>query len=310
MSSVEALSQLQQQQVYLHAMGIQRWLPRQPLANAAESADWAADFVWPQQEVLVESTQSSQPSSAQSSTAYQATHSQTAHAKTTHPKMTQESRSDAVSHSQATKASQQSRAAALASLALDESGKNEAVSGKVESTQINPSTPEIELEIEQAALPERYLQPRYSLAFVSAGDLLIVDSLPPHAKNAMTSSYRKLLQGICRALAADFNAETIKLCQWPVFSGPNVNQSGEEAQNAVRRQLEVSLKQHPVKRILLLGEPAAQWLLEQDQSLESMRGLTFSLRSGVKTQVSYSVMHMLKLPEFKADCWRDLQPLL
>ncbi len=305
MSSVEALAQLQQQQVYLHAMGIQRWLPRQPLANAAESADWAADFVWPQQEVLVESAQSTQPSSTQLSSDYQ-----TAHPKTAHPKMTQESRSDAVSHSQATKASQQSRAAALASLALDESGKNEAVSGKVESTQINPSTPDIEPEIEQAPLPERYQQPRYSLAFVSAGDLLIVDSLPPHAKNAMTPSYRKLLQGICRALAADFNAEKIKLCQWPVFSGPNVNQSGEEAQNAVRRQLEVSLKQHPVKRILLLGEPAAQWLLEQDQSLELMRGLTFSLRSGVKTQVSYSVMHMLKLPEFKADCWRDLQPLL
>lgn len=305
MSSVEALAQLQQQQVYLHAMGIQRWLPRQALANAAESADWAADFVWPQQEVLVESAQSTQPSSTQSSSAYQVTHSQTAHAKTT-----QQSRSDAVSHSPATKASQQSRTAALASLALDESGKNEAVSGNLESTQINPSTPEIEPEIEQTPLPERYQQPRYSLVFVSAGDLLIVDSLPPHAKNAMTSSYRKLLQGICRALAADLNAETIKLCQWPVFSGPNVNQSGEEAQNAVRRQLEVSLKQHPVKRILLLGEPAAQWLLEQDQSLESMRGLTFSLRSGVKTQVSYSVMHMLKLPEFKADCWRDLQPLL
>lgn len=164
--------------------------------------------------------------------------------------------------------------------------------------------------VDETPLPERFKQPRYALAFISAGDLLLVDSLPPHAKQGAGPAYYKLLQGICRALAVEFTLERFKVIAWPVFSGPHANQSGEEAQNAVRRQLELSLAQQPVKRILLLGEPAAQWLLEQDQSLEAMRGLTFSLRSGVKTQVSYSLTHMLKLPEFKADCWCDLQPLL
>ncbi|KGK41858.1 hypothetical protein LH51_11740 [Nitrincola sp. A-D6] len=36
------------QQDYLHAMGICRWLPREPLAHAPVSAEWVDGFVWPQ----------------------------------------------------------------------------------------------------------------------------------------------------------------------------------------------------------------------------------------------------------------------
>ncbi|KGK41859.1 hypothetical protein LH51_11745 [Nitrincola sp. A-D6] len=153
-------------------------------------------------------------------------------------------------------------------------------------------------------------KPQFSLSFTPAGDLLVVDSLPPHAREAVGPEYQRLLAALCRAMGAEVQLDAMRLHHWPMFASSSLNQGGDEAQRAVRRQLDVMLKKHPARRVLLLGEPAAQWLLEQDHSLEDMRGLTFTLRAGVSAVTSYSLMHMLKLPEFKADCWRDLQPLL
>ncbi|TVQ67620.1 MAG: hypothetical protein EA373_12230 [Oceanospirillales bacterium] len=295
MSSPSALQQLEQQQTYLQAMGVQRWLPRQVLTNAPESAEWVAEFVWPPKEV-VEIDQTSFDDSSNIGSV--------------DPRANLADRPARALDVRALnpEAMQSSRQAALSNIVIDDAS----VSSPAKATPVADTAAIVDESsvAEEAPLPERFQNPRYSLAFIPAGDLLVVDSLPPHARDAINSSYKKLLTGVCRSIGAEVNLDAIHLHHWPVFAGPHLNQGGEEAQNAVRRQLAVALKAHPIKRILLLGEPAAQWLLEQDQSLESMRGLTFSLRSGVKTQVSYSVMHMLKLPEFKADCWRDLQALL
>ena len=271
-------------------MGIQRWLPRQALSHAPASAEWVAEFVWPPRET-VEVDDTAFDESAK-----------------TAPLNTRTNVADSRSRVESAEAIHSSRQTALANIVIDEPSV---------STPIKPapvSDPEAATEkptlSEAAPLPDRFLNPRYSLAFIPAGDLLVVDSLPPHAKGAINASYKKLLMGVCRSIRAEVDFDQIHLHHWPVFAGSHLNQGGEEAQNSVRRQLSIALNLHPIKRILLLGEPAAQWLLEQDQSLEAMRGLTFSLRSGVKTQVSYSLIHMLKLPEFKSDCWRDLQALL
>ncbi|WP_151670506.1 hypothetical protein [Nitrincola schmidtii] len=290
MSSFSALQQLEQQQTYLQAMGIQRWLPRQVLTHAPASAAWVAEFVWPPKEVV----DVDQPSVDESSM--------------TASVNPQTNIIDRPPRTLNTDAIQSSRQAALSNMVIDEPS----VSFPAKAAPVSDTAVIVDESsaVEEVPLPERFKNPRYSLAFIPAGDLLVIDSLPPHARDAINPAYKKLLIGVCRSIGAEVNLEAIDTHLWPAFAGSHLNQGGEEAQNSVRRQLAVALKTHPIKRILLLGEPAAQWLLEQDQSLEAMRGLTFSLRSGVKTQVSYSLMHMLKLPEFKADCWRDLQALL
>ncbi len=270
---------LERQQVYLDAMGIQRWLPRQALTNASHSADWVAEFVWP-------------PSNAD-----HATPSQVASSSLDSPIPNAPQGSN---HQQAT----QARAEALAEWVMDESSASEKDKTPAQAPE-PPSSSE-----EAKPIPERFRDPRYVLAFCCADDLLIVDSLPLHAKDGLSGSYKKLMSGIARAMNVTLKPDRIKVLRWPAFEGKAANKSGEEAQKSVRRQLELVVKTHAVQRVLILGEPASQWLLEQDQSLEAMRGLTFSLRAGVKTRVSYSLNHMLKLPEFKADCWRDLQALL
>lgn len=280
MSQQTPLQEIQRQQAYLQAMGIQRWLPCQLLPNAPVSADWVADFVWPadKQEAVQDVSHVSTPTPAMSVSA------EVPSAQVNRP------------------ASQRSREAALAQLSIEDTGS------KPNSVPVDPveETP----DLQPVAMPERMRNPRFSLVFVKADDLLVVDSLPPHADTAINSAYLKLLNGLCRALNTQVRKESVHPFHWPPFAGTPLTPSGEEAQISVRRQLDVCLEGSTVTRILLLGEPAAQWLLQQDQTLESMRGLTFSLRSGVRTQVSYSISHMLKLPEFKADCWRDLQPLL
>lgn len=271
------------QQDYLHAMGICRWLPREPLAHAPESAEWVSDFVWPQLD-------QSSPREAATDTEVPASGPSVAPSKV----MPQHSADNAASRQQA-----------LAALQMDDVQTRAAPVAKASIVEALPP-----VEVAEQPLAERMKQPQFSLSFTPAGDLLVVDSLPPHARDAVGPEYQRLLAALCRAMGVEVQLDAMRLHHWPMFASSSLNQGGEEAQRGVRRQLDLMLGQHPARRVLLLGEPAAQWLLEQDHSLEDMRGLTFTLRAGVSAVTSYSLMHMLKLPEFKADCWRDLQPLL
>jgi hypothetical protein len=270
------------QQDYLHAMGISRWLPREPLAHAPVSAEWVDGFVWPQPDLSRASVAAVADTAAPVAT----------------PSIA------APQHSADNAASRQQ---ALAALQMDDvkTGTAPAPKAGVESSPLAEAA-----EVVETPLAERMKQPQFSLSFTPAGDLLVVDSLPPHAREAVGPEYQRLLAALCRAMGAEVQLDAMCLHHWPMFASSSLNQGGDEAQRAVRRQLDVMLKKYPARRVLLLGEPAAQWLLEQDHSLEDMRGLTFTLRAGVSAVTSYSLMHMLKLPEFKADCWRDLQPLL
>lgn len=274
------------QQDYLHAMGIRRWLPREPLPHAPVSAEWVNDFVWPQTDV----SNSREPATPATAAATPAARPSLAPHKVT------------PQHSADNAASRQH---ALATLQMDDVQTRVTPAAKASIVEASPPA-----EVAEEPLAERMKQPQFSLSFTPAGDLLVVDSLPPHARDAIGPEYQRLLGAVCRAMGAEVQLDAMRLHHWPAFASSSLNQGGDEAQRAVRRQLDRMLQQHPARRVLLLGEPAAQWLLEQDHALEDMRGLTFTLRVGVSAVTSYSLMHMLKLPEFKADCWRDVQPLL
>lgn len=323
MSTPSALERVQQQQSYLQAMGVQRWLPRQPLDHAPVPAEWVKHFVWPIPDALAVKAIAVKEIAVEKIAVKELADKEMAgyppklegHAadRTSENRLPEKSPSvDKSAHNRAAvvprrvEGRSQSRQEALASMSMDDPSAKQV---KTEQVAVTPEMSSA-LPDTSAPIPERMRHPQYSLAFVPAGDLLVIDSVPPHGRDVLSAAYKKLVQGICRAVGAEADVESIHQHHWPVFVGSHLDQGGEEAQRAVRRQLDVSLRSYPIQRILLLGEPAAQWLLEQDQSLEAMRGITFTLRSGVKTQVSYSISHMLKLPEFKADCWRDLQPFL
>jgi len=154
--------------------------------------------------------------------------------------------------------------------------------------------------------------PRFKLAFLLRQDLLIIDTLPPHQRQGFSREHRTLLTGITAALGVNAQAELsdASMVSWPMLTSRTLNQSVAEAQAAVRRKLERTLKVHGgIRHLLLMGEAAAHWVLEERIPLDELQGRCFTLPSGVSAVVTLSLTELLRLPERKAEAWRDIQPL-
>lgn len=165
-------------------------------------------------------------------------------------------------------------------------------------------------EVEEGAAEVAEPIPRVKLAFVVAGDLLIVDSLPPAGRQGFGPSHQRLLQGIVRALGVSEAPSDAALLPWPQFAGTTLNQGPRELGVAVRRKLQYTLELCRIRRALLLGQSAARWLSGRDDPLSALRGTSFELEPELPCVISASLTEALRLPEVKAEIWRDIQPLL
>lgn len=293
----------QQRHDYLSAIGITSWLPRTTLPGAARSADWVAGFVQGRDDVWDSDEVGLDEQPAQSAREAVAALEPVKSAPAAGPA--------------AMPSGQDARAAARASLDLDLASDS-----KPAKPQPKPATAQ-QARVEQVRQPEktaavsvaprsgpRTEAPRVKLAFVLAGDLLIVDSLPPAGRQGFGRQHQRLLQGILSALGATETASEASILSWPVLAGVSLNQGPDELARAVARKLEHTLAVKPVKRALLFGESAAQWLLGREEGLDALRGIRFTLQAGIPCVASLSLSEALQLPEMKADIWRDIQPLL
>lgn len=296
MSESSSNAQVLRQQAYLQAMGIDRWLPRQVLPGAAASASWVADFVWPAaaEDTLADEVFTEAPNLSPD-------------ASLMHRSAQPQARVGEVAGVVARIGSgEEARVSALASVSADAPSveRPQASNSVVALEPIAAVTTGSELTL---ALP-----PRFSLVWVSLGDLLWIDSLPQHARRGFSSAHLRLLQGLSRAMGVTekvADATPIRH-DWPAFAGSALDQSAPEALKSVRRRLERQLEFKPARGVILCGEAAAQWVLERDEGLSALRGLVFHLRPGVRALATYSLTEMLQLPEMiKPDVWKDLQAL-
>ncbi|MGD9859784.1 MAG: hypothetical protein AB7S90_06990 [Marinobacterium sp.] len=154
--------------------------------------------------------------------------------------------------------------------------------------------------------------PRFKLAFVLRQDLLIVDSLPPHQPQGFSRHHRALLTGITTALGAEADTELsdAMMLPWPMLASRTLDQGAEEARRAVQHKLRRTLESHRrITQVLLMGEAAAHWILGETAPLDTLQGRSFKLPSGLPVVVTLSLSELLRLPERKAEAWRDIQPL-
>jgi uracil-DNA glycosylase len=154
--------------------------------------------------------------------------------------------------------------------------------------------------------------PRFKLAFVLRQDLLIVDSLPPHQPQGFSRHHRALLTGITTALGAEADTELsdAMMLPWPMLASRTLDQGAEEARRAVQHKLRRTLESHRrITQVLLMGEAAAHWILGETAQLDTLQGRSFKLPSGLPVVVTLSLSELLRLPERKAEAWRDIQPL-
>ncbi|WP_151704073.1 hypothetical protein [Nitrincola alkalilacustris] len=285
----------QQRHQYLDAMGIASWLPRVDLPGAAPSADWV--FAFRTGQVAIEALEAAG-----------------------------ESAFDADSPVEVDHTTGQNALRQLAGLAAGAGSDKASRPDK----QLKPATtPVVQEEILKTPLPSSQVQdavvadppsstspannrvqppPRFRLAFIKAGDMLVVDALPPHARQGFSPLHQRLLQRIVQALNVSDQQGLPQFLSWPMLASKTLNQGPDEARRSVERLLGYQLTPE-ISRVLLLGEPAARWVLARDEPLDQLRGLSFTLKPGVKVVASHSLSELLQLPEYKADLWRDLQPL-
>lgn len=265
---------------WLAALGIDSWLPRGTLPGAAAPAAWVADFRYPagdenddwQADAESDCEQPEGPAATPSSPA----------------------------------AAPEARRAPTGRPGID--------TNSLLTPREQPATERMQgAPAPHSALAAATAEvPRFKLAFLLRQDLLIIDSLPPHQRQGFSREHRALLTGITSALGARSDAELsdASLVRWPMLTSRTLNQSVAEAQVAVRRKLERTLKLHAgIRRILLMGDAAARWVLEDSSPLEELQGRSLALRADIPAVVTLSLTELLRLPERKVETWRDIQPL-
>ena len=312
-----------QRDQYLETMGIVSWLPRRQLPGARPTPDWVWEYCWSENETAGVS------GDAQGSAAK--------------PILKPADRAIAAKQARAELSasfgSQQKTAAVSASVSAPAS-----VSPQPQSEAIPPHQPAVSPaprstapeSVPAASIADDIIPPQpvdidlpdpsaqtdqkpFKLVFMIYQDCLVIDSLPPVSVSARgqqnsghaDAHHQILLDKILRSigLSGGSTAEFYTL-PWPMFASKSLDQGAQQARLTVQHKLKKSLQKFPVNTVLLLGESAAQMVLERSEPLDQLRGMLFSLRSSVKTLASASLTEMMMLPGCKREVWNDLQPLL
>lgn len=273
---------------YLDAMGITSWLPRRQLPAARPTPDWVFGYCWPEPESSPAASDAVQPSAA-----------------------------PMVSPEAARAAAQQARAELNASLSgapVPAPEPPAASKDTVTAAPASPPEPDYVAAAELDSAVDQAEQAPFKLSFLSYGDCLVIDSLPPHARQSASQAdthQQILLDKILRSIGLQGGAvASYYMLPWPMFASKSLDQGPQQARLTVQHKLKKTLEARPVSVVLLLGQAAAQMVLERHEPLEQLRGMLFSLRSDVKTLASASLTEMMTVPGCKRDVWSDLQPLI
>jgi len=280
----------QQRHQYLEALGITSWLPQQPLPGAAPSEDWVWDFRYPAPDIPF--SDGDYDDTGDNSDALLQPGADPR--QRPRPKKMQ--------------SSPQSRDAARAMLAQTLGADLEA-KPKPAVAQPQPVS-EVEPEPAKTAADQKRPDPKFKLAFVQAGPLLLVDSLPTQGQEGFTEHHNNLAQAISAAVTGvPTPLAAPSLLPWPMFVSKTIDQGYDQAMIAIRHKLKRSLVAE-VKAVLLFGEAAAQMVLEREEELDELCGALFSYRPGIKALATRSLTEAMHVPGVKRDIWVDLQPLL
>ncbi|MDI3322983.1 hypothetical protein QKW35_01225 [Pontibacterium granulatum] len=280
----------QQRHQYLDALGISSWLPRDVLPGAAPSADWIWDFSYPAPDIpFVEKGTPGTPAA------------------------------------EANAALKVDPAAARASLtrSFGDAPKPEVKAALwKKDAPVEPQKPAAKPLLEPTADDASHSdtadqknskpQPRFKLALARYGRVLVVDSLPPQSLQDFSKQHDALAAAIVRSVGGAQVAlqEKASLLPWPAFASPTLPQGYDDALQTVQHKLDLLLEKGGVEAVLLLGESAAQMVLDRDEDLSLLSGILFSLRADTKVLATHSLTEAMQVPGIKADMWQQLQPLV
>ncbi len=299
---------------YLSALGISSWLPRARLPGAAPSAEWVAGFRY----VAGEHAEWAADDGASGEGEYD---DEVAAAEAVVPAGPAARLSDRGASGVATVPDRAPAGVSVAGAAAAGNPTGRAALARLEELTDDevkkPAPVPVVERTESRSEPARQSNlppPRFKLAFVLAGDWLVIDSLPPQSPQGFGPLHQRLLHGVLRAAGIAQRQTDASLLSWPMLASQTLDQGAGEAQKAVQRKLDLTLQAangiRPLNGALLLGDAAARWVLEREEELDALRGIRFTLRANLPCVCSSSLSQALQLPELKAQLWRDLQVLV
>ncbi|WP_415911609.1 hypothetical protein [Neptuniibacter sp. QD37_11] len=268
------MEQEQLRHQYLDAMGISSWLPCASLAGAKPSPDWVDDFQYPAPEIPFDSPNRPQQQNVAS----------------TAP----------VSRKSSPETMQQGMSEARAALGLVSEEVNKPVAAPTNDAA------DVVAESDEVQTQEQDEAPVFKLVFQRIGSVLIVDSLPPQGGN-FANNYQQLAAAIVAALGRSGPAVAAFMLPWPMFASKTLDQGYKQALSAVQHKLSKELQTEEVQTVLLFGEAAAQMVMDRKESLEELKGISFTIKSGVKAVATYSLTEAMQLPGIKRQIWLDLK---
>lgn len=182
----------------------------------------------------------------------------------------------------------------LRDLTLDQSKKNASV--KLEPESIKPSAPPLNVKT----------IPAFSLSiWRPQNDVLVIDS----RNTQLALPTELLLQNIFRALYGAHSHPGVEdVLRWPLIDNTFVSRTVDDARSVLQVWLEVELERRPVKQLLLMGQNAAQYFLDAEDSYDALLFHSIDLpRFSSRALIAPSLVELLQKPEQKPKLWRALQ---
>lgn len=275
---------------YLDALGISSWLPRDVLPGAAPSADWIWDFSYPAPEIPFSEKGTPGASAAEAKAALSI---DPAAARASLTRSFGDAPKPEVKEALWKKEASPQPKKAAAKPVLEPASDDMAHSDTDSQKSTKP-------------------QPRFKLALARYGRVLVVDSLPPQSLQDYSKQHDALAAAIVRSISGAQVAlqEKPSLLPWPAFASPTLPQGYDDALQTVQHKLDLLLEKGGIEAVLLLGESAAQMVLDREEELSQLRGILFSLRADTKALATHSLTEAMQVPGIKLEMWQQLQPLV
>ncbi len=155
--------------------------------------------------------------------------------------------------------------------------------------------------------------PRFSLnLWRVSDDLLVVDSRQVELALPTDRLFHNMIFALGYRLAGPLQAEVLR---WPLVERSLEPQGEQQARDMLHAYLDAQSLRQPFKHLLLMGEPAAKYILPQEAELSLHKADKLYLPelstadNPVTAIATHSLTALLQQPLLKVDSWRALQPL-
>lgn len=148
---------------------------------------------------------------------------------------------------------------------------------------------------------------KFALSFWRISEeLMVVDSR--HSELALP--VEKLLHNILFALGYPRQLPQVEAISWPMLDAPHHDQGETAAKEMLQGYMDQKFLLDPGKFILLMGEDASRYLLQDDSDFEQQLGQQFKIAEFDLTAIVVpSLSSLLQDPTQKRLTWAALQPL-